>query len=57
MICFDLALDGEHGDEHDEPFGIIKGATARAVSFRLRKLSDAQKFAELAFELFDPFRI
>jgi hypothetical protein len=40
LIRFDLALDGEYGNEHDQPFRIVEGTAARTISLRLGKFGD-----------------
>ena len=57
QITFVLAFDGDHGDQHDQPFGIIEPAAPAPVALGMWKSGRLQKRFEIVSNVFDPFGI
>ncbi len=56
-LGLDLAFDRQHGDQHDQPFGILEGAAMRAIAGQFGKAGGPQHFEKIGFGLLDPLWI
>jgi len=57
QIAFRLALDREHGNEHNQPLGIGKLGPSTSISRRMREVGGLKEFLEVTERFLDPLGV